>query len=166
MLICIAWRACSPRTFTCTRPACVACRYSPSLREFPFSFLFFFCFLLSPILLGDSCAPRLCLCGSQSRRSLSLLFFSFFFSSFFSSYTPYVLTSNVEQAPRRRYWLSGHANARPDSLTTKFYCRLPRDGNFPPPPSSSSSSQRRHDGEKFWGMKRDAPRRAIGIAAL
>lgn len=46
--------------------------------------------------------------------------------------SPHVLTSNFERAPQRRYWLSGHTKARPDSLTTKFYWRLPRDGNFSP----------------------------------
>lgn len=40
---------------------------------------------------------------------------------FLTLLSPHVLTSNIEGAPQRRYWLSGHAKAHPDFLTTKFY---------------------------------------------
>lgn len=142
MLICIAWRARFPQTFTCYK-AGVRCMSLLLLFESSFflGFLFYpprwllpFTSVLTPRRLSP--APLLV--------------------RFFTLLTPYILTSNVEQAPRHRYWLSSHAKAHPDSLTTKFYCWLPRDGNFPPSSPCSSSSWWRLDGEKFWGETRRA----------
>jgi len=74
-----------------TKPVCVAYRYSFYSSFFcAFYFLPLLRWLLS-ILISALLAPLFVF--------LTLLFFC-------------VLTSNVEQAPQRRYWLNGHAKAR------------------------------------------------------
>jgi len=106
-----------------TKPACVAYCYS-------FYSSFFCAFYFLPLL-----------------RWLLFIFISVLLASLFVFLTRLflcVLTSNVDRAPQRHYWLSGHAKARPDSFTTKFYWR-PRGDNFPSPDGDSAKKITRHE---------------------
>lgn len=115
------------------KSVCVACRYSFSPFEDPF-FFFVLCsffpsrWLLPVLILADFACAAL-------RPS-------------FTSLSP---NEQRRATSRRRYWLSGHAKARLDSLIAKFLLAADSRRQF-----SSSRLGGDLGGEKFRSTKRDA----------
>lgn len=134
MLICIAWRARFSQAFTCYK-ASVRCMslLLLSLRE---SFFFFFV-----------------LCSFFPSRGLLpvLILADFACAALRPSFTSLSPNEQRRATSRRRYWLSGHAKARLDSLIAKFLLAADSRRQF-----SSSRLGGDLGGEKFRDTKRDA----------